>query len=131
MGSGPSSGPSTGGLVCPEGPPGAPAILGASKLSSVRASRAFLHKPPQASRFQACPGTSTARLASRGLYRFRRPLQTPRGAWRPLEAPGGPWRPLEAPGGPWRPLEARLQRASKILLIQETEIKLVLHFQFR
>ena len=55
-------------------------------------------------------------------------------AWRPLEAleaPGGPWRPLEAPGGPWRPLEARLRRASKILLIQETEIKLVLHFQFR
>ena len=60
-----------------------------------------------------------------------RPLEAPGGPWRPLEAPGGPWRPLEAPGGPWRPLEARLRRASKILLIQETEIKLVLHFQFR
>ena len=49
----------------------------------------------------------------------------------PIEAPagssGGPWRPLEAPRGLWRPACGGL----KIFLIQETEIKLVLHFQFR
>ena len=71
------------------------------------------------------------------------PALVPGGPWRPLvEAPGGGpwWRPLvEAPGGGpwWRPLvEAPgggppAAGLKNLFLIQETEIKLVLHFQFK